>query len=353
MEPLVIGNKSARLPIIQGGMGVGVSLSRLAGAVAASGGIGIISAAQIGFDEPDFYTNCSASNIRALKKHISLAKETSHGKGGLVGVNIMTATSEYKAHVHAACQAGADLIISGAGLPADLPGLVKGYEQETKIAPIVSTAKAARVILKLWEKKFHRTADLIIIEGPMAGGHLGFSQTELNTLTPDVYDKEIGEIIAVVKSYEEKFNCQIPVIVAGGIFDKKDVDHALSLGAKGVQIATRFVVTEECDAAPSFKETYLKASFSDIEIIKSPVGMPGRAIHNAFLEEISSGTCAVTHCLRCLSACNPAQTPYCITQALIRAVKGDVEHGLVFCGANVSRLHQMTTVSALMAELTA
>lgn len=352
MEPLIIGNKSARIPIIQGGMGVGVSLSGLAGAVAASGGVGVISAAQIGFDEPDFYTNCPAANIRALKKHISAAKEKSRGKGGLIGVNIMVATSEYRAHVHTACEAGADLIICGAGLPADLPGLVRGYERETKIAPIVSSAKAARVILKLWEKKFGRTADLVVIEGPAAGGHLGFSREELSSLTPDDYDKEIQEIIEVVNAYGEKFHCQIPVAVAGGIFDKEDIAHALSLGAKGVQMATRFVVTEECDASRSFKEAYLKASSSDIEIIKSPVGMPGRAIHNAFLEEIASGPSPVTRCLNCLSACNPARAPYCITQALIRAVKGDVEHGLVFCGANAARLHQMTTVSALMAELT-
>ncbi len=352
MEPLVIGNKSSRLPVIQGGMGVGVSLSGLAGAVAAAGGVGVISAAQIGFDEPDFYTDCPGSNIRALKRHIALAKEKARGKGGLVGVNIMVATSEYRAHVHAACEAGADLIISGAGLPADLPGLIKGYEQETKIAPIVSTAKAARVILKLWEKKFQRTADLVVIEGPMAGGHLGFSPKELDTLTPQAYDKEIKDIIAVVNSYGDKFNCQIPVVIAGGIFDKKDVEHALSSGAKGVQIATRFVVTKECDAAPAFKEAYLKAAASNIEIIKSPVGMPGRAIHNGFLEKIRSGPCAVTRCLRCLSACNPAQTPYCITQALIRAVKGDVENGLIFCGANASRLVRMTTVEELMRELT-
>ena len=352
MEPLIIGNKSARLPIIQGGMGVGVSLSGLAGAVAASGGVGVISAAQIGFDEPDFYTNCPASNIRALKKHISAARETSFGKGGLVGVNIMAATSEYRAHVQASCEAGADLIISGAGLPADLPGLVQGYERETKIAPIVSTARAARVILKLWEKKFGRTADLVVIEGPAAGGHLGFSEEQLNALTPDAYDKEIREIISVVNSYGEKFDCQIPVAVAGGIFDKKDIAHALFLGAKGVQMATRFVVTEECDASLPFKEAYLKARACDIEIIKSPVGMPGRAIHNAFLEEIASGPSPVTRCLNCLSGCNPAKAPYCITQALIRAVKGDVDHGLVFCGLNAARLHQMTTVSDLMEELT-
>ena len=269
MKSLVIGNKTARIPVIQGGMGVGVSLSGLAGAVAASGGVGVISAAQIGFEEPDFYTNCHEANLRALKKHIKKAKE--QAKDGLVGVNIMVATKEYAAQVHAACEAGADLIISGAGLPAELPELVKGYEEQTKIAPIVSSVKSARVILKLWDRHHHRTADMVVIEGPKAGGHLGFSRDQLDTITTEEYDREIQEIIAVVKEYGEKYGCTIPVVAAGGIFDRQDILHALELGADGVQMATRFVVTEECDASLAFKQAYLDADASSIEIIKSPV----------------------------------------------------------------------------------
>lgn len=196
MNPLIIGNKKARLPIVQGGMGVGVSLSGLAGAVAKAGGVGVISAAQIGFAEPDFLTDCHAANLRALKKHIVKAKEQS--KEGLVGVNIMTATKEYEAQVRAACETGADLIISGAGLPADLPEFVQNYASQTKIAPIVSSAKSARVILKLWDRHFHRTADMVVIEGPKAGGHLGFSPEQLARLTTEAYEQEIIDIISII-----------------------------------------------------------------------------------------------------------------------------------------------------------
>lgn len=349
MKPLVIGNKTARIPIIQGGMGVGVSLSGLAGAVAAEGGVGVISAAQIGFTEPDFLTNCHASNLRALKRHIMKARQ--QARDGLVGVNIMVATKEYAAQVQAACEAGADIIISGAGLPADLPGFVKGYEEQTKIAPVVSSARSAQVILKLWDRRYQRTADMVVIEGPKAGGHLGFTREELENMPSFDYDREIQEIITIVKEYAEKYGRVVPVVAAGGIFDKKDIEHILSLGADGVQMATRFVVTEECDAAPAFKQAYLDAEASSIEIIKSPVGMPGRAVHNAFLDKAAKGQIPVKRCLSCLAACNPAKAPYCITQALIAAVKGDMENGLIFCGSSAARLKKMTTVADLMAEL--
>jgi NAD(P)H-dependent flavin oxidoreductase YrpB (nitropropane dioxygenase family) len=263
----------------------------------------------------------------------------------------MSVTKEYEEQVKVACESGADLIISGAGLPSDLPKLVKGYEEQTKIAPIVSSAKAARVILGLWDRRYRRTADMIVIEGPKAGGHLGFSKDEVETITQEVYDKEIQAIIAVVQKYCEKYQTTIPVIVGGGIFTKEDIEYVISLGADGVQMATRFVVTKECDAHSMFKQAYLDAKEADVEIIKSPVGMPGRAIHNAFLEKVERGEVSVKRCLSCLSTCSPAKTPYCITQALIASVKGDIENGLVFAGSNVSRLKEMTTVPKLMAEL--
>ena len=229
---------------------------------------------------------------------------------------------------------------------------MKGYEEQTKIAPIVSTAKAARVILRLWDRHYGRTADMLIIEGPEAGGHLGFSREQLRALTPEDYDREILDILTIVQEYREKYRVPLPVIVAGGIFSRDDVRRALSLGADGVQLATRFVVTEECDAAPAFKQAYLDAGESDIKIVQSPVGMPGRAIRNAFLNRVSRGAVPVKRCLSCLSACSPAKAPYCITQALIAAVRGDLEHGLIFCGSSAARLKEMTTVPKLMAELT-
>lgn len=349
MRPLIIGNKIAKVPIIQGGMGVGVSRSGLAGAVAAAGGIGIISSAQIGFDEEDFLTDHKTSNLRSLKKHIQLAKE--QAKEGLVGVNIMVALKDYEEHVRASVEAGADVVICGAGLPANLPSLVAG--SDTKFAPIVSSQKAAAVLLKRWDKKYQTTADFIVIEGPKAGGHLGFSQEELDkdqrgTLD---YDLEIQKIIDTVGEYELKYQKHIPVIVAGGIFDAADIRHAKELGADGVQIASRFVVTEECDADPAYKQAYLRATEKDVQIIHSPVGMPGRAIHNRFLEQAESDGCLIPRCLGCLAKCIPSQIPYCITDALIKAVTGDIENGLLFSGENVSRLHEMTTVPALMSEL--
>ena len=349
MNELKIGNKTANVPIIQGGMGVGVSRSRLAGAVAAAGGIGIISTAQIGYDEAGFYTDPKKANITAIKKHIALAK--AQAKGGLVGVNIMVALKDYAEQVKASIEAGADVIISGAGLPVSLPKLTEGTD--TKIAPIVSTEKAAHIILKLWDRKFHRTADFIVIEGPKAGGHLGFSQEELADADQMDYDNEIRKIISAVREYEEKYHREIPVIVAGGIYSREDAFHAAELGADGIQAATRFVATEECDADIAYKMAYVKAKKEDVVIIKSPVGMPGRAIRNPFLEEVAQGTCKIERCYGCLAKCDPKEIPYCITDALIRAVKGDVEHGLIFAGENVDKVDKISTVKAVIDDLSA
>ncbi|MBH1942362.1 nitronate monooxygenase [Mobilitalea sibirica] len=347
MKPLVIGDLIAKVPIIQGGMGVGVSRSGLAGAVAAEGGIGIISTAQIGYDEPDFNKRQIPTNLVAIKKHIDLAREKANG--GLIGVNIMVATKQYEKYIKAACEAGADLIISGAGLPITLPELVRGFK--TKIAPIVSSLRAASVILKMWDKKYQSTADLIVIEGPRAGGHLGFSKDQLDHIDELDYDSEIRSIIEYKKEFEDKYQKKIPVVVAGGIFDKEDIKHALSLGADGVQISSRFVVTKECDASDEFKQAYINAKKEDIKIVISPVGMPGRAIMTSFMEDVGCAKIPVDKCFHCLEHCNPRETPYCITKALIEAVKGNIKGGLVFCGDNVHRLKEMTTVKEIFDEL--
>ena len=347
MKPLVIGDLIAKIPIIQGGMGVGVSRSRLAAAVAREGGIGIISTAQIGYDEPDFHKHQIDTNLLAVKKHLELAKAAA--RGGIVGVNIMVATKQFDRYVRAACEGGADVIISGAGLPVSLPELVRGFQ--TKIAPIVSSIKAASVILKMWDRKYKTTADFLVIEGPHAGGHLGFSKEQLEHMEELDYDTEIKGIIECKKEYEEKYQRNIPVVLAGGIYDREDIKHAFELGAEGVQIATRFVVTEECDASQEYKNAYLSAQKEDIKIVISPVGMPGRAIMNPFLKTVGKTSIAVTKCFHCLEHCNPKETPYCITQALINAVEGNIDNGLIFCGDNVHRLKQMTTVKALMEEL--
>ena len=336
-------------PIIQGGMGVGVSRSSLAGAVAKEGGVGIISTAQIGYDEEGFEKDQAACNNRAIHKHIKRAKEIAQGNG-LVGVNIMVALKHYAEHVKEAVAAGADVIISGAGLPMNLPELVS-ETCRTKIAPIVSSKRAAQLILKMWAHKYDRTADFLVVEGPKAGGHLGFSREQLNEIDTMDYDEEIRQIIACKEEYEKRYEKKIPVIVAGGIFDKTDVEHAFELGADGVQIASRFVATEECDASESYKLAYINAKEEDVQIIQSPVGMPGRAIRNALIERVEKEKEPIKKCYNCLAKCNPVKVPYCITKALIDAVKGDVENGLVFCGSNVGRINQMMSVHELMQEL--
>lgn len=370
LKPLKIGNLVAKRPVIQGGMGVGVSLSSLAGAVAKAGGIGIISTAQIGFKDQDFEKNPMAANLRAI--HSELKKAREKAPQGILGFNIMVATKEYASYVKEAVKAGADVIISGAGLPIDMPKFVAEAEREddgseikerrTMIAPIVSSVKSALVICRMWDRKYHTAPDFVVVEGPCAGGHLGFSREQLTELGADTdhvaetfneaaYDKEIRGIIETVKSFAEKYKKHIPVITAGGIFDHKDVLHQFALGAEGVQAATRFVTTEECDADIAYKEAYINAKEEDIVIVKSPVGMPGRAIKNKFLERVAQGPVKVERCFRCLEHCNPAETPYCITKALINAAEGKIDEALLFCGSNAYRCEKIETVSEVMAAL--
>ena len=347
IKPLIIGDLIARIPIIQGGMGVGVSLSNLAGNVAKNGAIGVISAAHAGYMENDFEINTVEANIRGLKKHIKKAKEIS--SNGIIGVNVMVATNYYIEHIKAAIEGGADLIISGAGLPLKLPEFIG--DSLIKIAPIVSSAKATNVILKYWHKHFNKTADAIIIEGPLAGGHLGFKKDSLQEEI-DTFDNNITEIIKEVSYFESLLNKKIPVIVAGGVFTSEDIKRCINLGASGVQIATRFVATEECDAHINFKLAYINCTKDDIELVKSPVGMPGRAIRNNFSESIKIDNLPVNKCYNCLIPCNPASTPYCISEALIMAVKGDVDNGLIFCGANAHKINSITTVKDVISDLT-
>ena len=370
LKPLKIGNLVAKHPVIQGGMGVGVSLSSLAGAVAKAGGIGIISTAQIGFKDQDFGKNPMAANLRAI--HSELKKAREKAPQGILGFNIMVATKEYASYVKEAVKAGADVIISGAGLPIDMPKFVAEAENEnggsekkerrTMIAPIVSSVKSALVICRMWDRKYHTAPDFVVVEGPCAGGHLGFSREQLAELGADTdhvaetfdepaYDKEIRGIIETVKSFAEKYKKHIPVITAGGIFDHKDVLHQFALGAEGIQAATRFVTTEECDADIAYKEAYINAKEEDIVIVKSPVGMPGRAIKNKFLEHVAQGPVKVERCFRCLEHCNPAETPYCITKALINAAEGKIDEALLFCGSNAYRCEKIETVPEVMAAL--
>ncbi len=348
LPKLVIGDKIADIPIIQGGMGVGVSRSGLAGAVAKEGAIGIISTAQIGYDEDGFENNQAQANIKAIEKHIKRAKKIANGKG-LVGVNVMTALKHYREHVRTAAGAGADVIICGAGLPVDLPELVK--DSDCKIAPIVSSERACNIILKMWSHRYDRTADFIVVEGPEAGGHLGYSKEQLEHIEEYDFDEEIKKIICAKQKYENEYNVNIPVIVAGGVFTREDIKHMLEIGAQGVQIASRFVATNECDASQEYKNMYINAKAGDICIVKSPVGMPGRAVRNRFIERVEKERQKIEKCYQCLEKCNPADVPYCITKALISAVRGDIDNGLIFCGSNVDRINKIVSVHDLIKEL--
>ena len=347
IKPLKIGNLIAEIPVVQGGMGVGISLSGLAGAVASCKGVGIISTAQIGYREPDWDANPVEANLRAIGTEIARAKEIAGGKG-MIGANIMVATRDYEKYVEAAIRAGADLIISGAGLPVDLPRMAKG--SGTKLLPIVSSLKSVQVICRYWEKKYGYYPDGIVIEGPLAGGHLGFSPEQLEDVEGLDYDKVIKDIIQFVKGYEEKAKREIPVIVAGGIYDRGDMLHVLELGAAGVQMATRFVTTYECDASDAYKQAYINAAKEDIVIVKSPVGMPGRAIWNPFMKKAGEGKIPHGKCHLCIASCNPVETPYCITEGLLNAVAGNVDEALLFCGANAYRATKLEHVKDILQE---
>ena len=346
IKPLQIGNLTAKIPVIQGGMGVGISLSSLAGAVAKEGGIGIISTAQIGYREDTFDSDPIGSNLRAIQKEVEKARQIA--PEGIIGVNIMVATRQYEEYVKAAVDAGVDLIISGAGLPMTLPAIVG--DADTKLAPIVSSAKSVDVIIKYWLKKYNRLPDMVVIEGPKAGGHLGFSLEQLQAMEAMNYEEEIKKIIALVNQYAQVHDKKIPVVVAGGVYERKDMEKYLALGANGVQMATRFVTTYECDASDAYKQAYINAKKEDIIIVKSPVGMPGRAIRNTFMEKAKE--CNIPHgkCHLCISTCKPAETPYCITEALVNAVKGDVENALLFCGTNAYRAEKLEHVADIMQE---
>ena len=349
LKPLVFDQLVVKVPIIQGGMGIGVSLANLAGAVAKQGGLGILSTAQIGYQEEAFEQSPLRANMAAIKKQFERAKELSGG--GAIGFNIMAATLHYERYVKRCVEVGADVIISGAGLPVTLPELVAG--SNTKIAPIVSSNKATKLLLGLWKKRYNRTADFIVVEGPKAGGHLGFKADAMQQSIANM-DRELTEILSTVTDFAADFDRPIPVIFAGGVFDRSDIDHYLKLGCSGVQMATRFVATQECDAPDSFKQAYIDASEEDITLIKSPVGLPGRALKNQFTERIKQGKIPIAKCRSCLSYkhCDRKSIPYCITETLLNAVNGPAEQALIFAGSNAFRITEQTTVKRIFDELT-
>lgn len=349
---LQIGNITADIPIVQGGMGVRVSLSSLASAVAEEGGIGTISSIGLG-DLEASKNEYEKVSREALEREIHKAKSMTNGH---IAINFMGVLSNADDLITAAVREGIKIIVYGAGLPIKLPSLVE--DSSVNLLPIVSSARVAELILRVWDKRYERTADAIILEGPLAGGHLGFSEEQL--YQPEKYSLEnlLPEVLETVKAYEDKYGKKIPVIAAGGIFNGKDIARMLSLGAAGVQMGTRFVCTVECDVSQEFKQSYLDAKEENIVIIKSPVGMPGRAIKNKFLKDLEiKGKLKIKCPYRCLSVCKVSEAKYCIALALVNSYFGDVDHGLIFCGQNAYRCDKIVTVkeliSGLLAELEA
>lgn len=340
MKVLNIGDLKINLPIIQGGMGIGISMSRLAAAVANEGGVGVIAAVGLAFFEKDFSKNYIEASVRALKREIQMAREKT---SGVIGVNIMVALTNFSDMVKTAIAEKADIIFSGAGLPLNLPEfLTKG--SKTKLVPIVSSGRAASIICKKWKDLYNYLPDAFVVEGPKAGGHLGFKRDQLDN--PDfALEKLLPEVVSQVKPFEEKYNTSIPVIAAGGIYTGEDIKKMIDLGASGVQMGTRFVTTNECDASEAFKQTYIDSTEDDMEIIQSPVGLPGRAIKNEFIEKIKRGEKRPVKCpYKCLKTCDISKTPYCIFAALVSAMKGNFFNGYAFAGANAFRSTKIISV---------
>ena len=344
---LKIRDVVARIPIIQGGMGIGISLSGLASAVANEGGIGVIAAAMIGLHESDICSNFKEANIRALRKEIRKAREATEG---ILGVNIMVALTNFADMVKTSIEEGIDIIFSGAGLPLDLPKyLTDGFK--TKLVPIISSARAAKAICKKWLSRFETLPDAFVVEGPMAGGHLGFNASQLQS--PDfTLEKLVPEVLEAVVPFREEHKVEIPVIAAGGIYNGADIHKFLQLGAAGVQMATRFVATHECDANIRFKQSYVDARKEDLVIIESPVGMLGRAIRNRFIDEVEQGRKKPFKCpYHCISSCSCTDSPYCIALALINAKRGNLKGGFAFAGENAYRVDRIVSVRELISSL--
>lgn len=346
LPDLIIGNLVINPPIIQGGMGVRVSTATLAAAVSNEGAFGVIASVGLG-DEKESEKDYVRSSEMALRKQIQKAKELTARP---IGVNIMFALTNYDELTKAAIEEDAGAIISGAGLPLHLPALVGG--SGIKLIPIVSSGRAAELICKTWLRRYNRLPDALVLEGPLAGGHIGFKFGEILSSDFPSLENLLVDVLIIVKEFESNLNKKIPVIAAGGIFTGKDIARILKLGASGVQMATRFVCTNECDVSNEYKEAYLKCTKDDIIVILSPVGMPARVIKNKFVERIESGekikfTCPY-HCLR---TCDPYTANYCIAQALVNSSKGDLDNGFVMCGANAFRINKIISVKELINEL--
>jgi nitronate monooxygenase len=347
LPELRIGDLVCKTPIIQGGMGVGISMSGLASAVANEGGMGVISAAVPGIHERDAVSNPDGAHVRVLKREIRAARQKSTGA---IGVNIMVALTNYPEMLRTSIDEGVDAIFAGAGLPLDMPGYLENGSK-TRLVPIISSARTANILCKKWLSRFDYLPDAFVVEGPKAGGHVGFKNEQIDD--PDyALENIIKEVCEVVKPFEAAANKAIPIIAAGGIFTGEDIHEFLKLGAAGVQMGTRFVATHECDADEAFKQLYVNSKKEDMVIIKSPVGLPGRAVRNSFIDKVNLGETKPFKCpYHCIKTCKQQKSPYCIAIALASARKGKFKHGFAFAGKNAYRITEIISVSELMSSL--
>jgi len=346
-KELNLGGLTVPVPIIQGGMGVGISMSGLASAVANQGGVGVISAAGLGLVHRNKALDYLEANIEGLRTEIRKAKEKTKG---VIGVNVMMAMTNFADLVRTSISEKADVIFSGAGLPLDLPKFLQP-DSVTKLVPIVSSGRAAKIICDKWKTLFDYLPDAIVVEGPKAGGHLGFKKDQIDNQSYSL-EELIPQVVDVAHSFEDKYNKEIPVIAAGGIYSGADIYKIMQKGAKGVQMGTRFVTSEECDASAAFKQTYIDANQEDIEIIQSPVGMPGRALRNIFIDKVRDGLKTPIKCpFHCIKTCDVSSSPYCIITALYNAYKGNMKNGYAFAGSNAYLATKISSVKEIFNDI--
>jgi nitronate monooxygenase len=328
-------------------MGIGISLSGLASAVANMGGVGVISTVEIGLTSNRGDFGHKQNNIDAVRREIRKARQKTTG---VLGVNIMMVLSNFSDMVRTSIEEGIDIIFSGAGLPLDLPKYLK-KESRTKLVPIISSARAASIICNKWKQNHNYLPDAFVVEGPKAGGHLGFKYHDIENKN-NTLEKLLSGVLEITNEIQEKYKKHIPVIASGGIYTGNEMFHIMKQGASAVQLGTRFIATKECDASPEFKNAIINASDEDIKIIKSPVGLPGRAIYNNFLHEADEGKRRPSFCkYNCIKTCDPKTTSFCIAEALLAAYNGNLSNGFVFTGSNAGKVHKLSTVEKIFQEL--
>jgi NAD(P)H-dependent flavin oxidoreductase YrpB (nitropropane dioxygenase family) len=346
LPDLIIGDLRINPPIIQGGMGVRVSGSRLAAAVSNEGALGVVASVGTGEEWPDRSLTYAARSYVSLRDMLQKSKSLTPNP---IAVNIMCVLTNYEDLVKAADEEEVAAIISGAGLPLKLPALVK--HRSIKLIPIVSSGRAADLICRSWARKHNRLPDALVVEGNLAGRHLAFSMDDVATSHVPL-ECIVQDVLSVAASYTKEPGIPIPVIAAGGVFNGRDIARFLNLGASGVQMGTRFVCTDECDASLQYKEAYLNCREEDILVIRSPLKLPLRVIRNEFVDRILSGEKVTFSCsYRCLATCEPDKSPYCIAQALVNAYRGDMRAGFATCGANAYRVDRIVSVRELIQEL--